>query len=100
MYPYTSCNGSSDIFAAEKTDSISPDRERLLSLIDTAIDFKQRAADKYFFILDEIKDDDDREIVRSIYIDEIRGKKLLESIKEDINQPRCWSEPSKYISIS
>ena len=92
MYPYNAQSAETKdekgIIAAQNdvSSSSSEDINRILDLLTSAVSAKEKAAEKYAEILDMIYSPKDRETVRSIYLEELRGKKLLEQIKSEIEE--------------
>ena len=90
MYPYNPQSAEvkeeMGVEAAQKAAEPSENEytSRILYLLTTAVNAKEKAAEKYAGILDMIDNPKDRETVRSIYLEELRGKKLLEQIKSEI----------------
>lgn len=92
MYPYNPQSAElkevKGVIAAQNDASMADNEDinRILYLLTTAVNAKEKAAQKYAGILDNINNPKDRETVRSIYLEELRGKKLLEQIKTEIEQ--------------
>ena len=92
MYPYNAQSAETKdekgIIAAQNhvSSANSEDISRILDLLTSAVSAKEKAAEKYAGILDMIYSPKDRETVRSIYLEELRGKKLLEQIKSEIEE--------------
>ena len=92
MYPYNAQSAETKdekgIIAAQNhvSSANSEDISRILDLLTSAVSAKEKAAEKYAQILDMIYSPKDRETVRSIYLEELRGKKLLEQIKSEIEE--------------
>ena len=90
MYPYNPQSAEvkeeKGIISAQNDAAMADnsDINRILYLLATAINAKEKAAEKYAGILDNIDNPKDRETARSIYLEELRGKKLLEQIKSEI----------------
>ena len=92
MYPYNPQSAEvkeeKGIISAQNDAAMADnsDINRILYLLATAINAKEKAAEKYAGILDNIDNPKDRETARSIYLEELRGKKLLEQIKTEIEE--------------
>ncbi len=92
MYPYNPQSAEvkeeKGIISAQNDAAMADnsDISRILYLLATAINAKEKAAEKYAGILDNIDNPKDRETARSIYLEELRGKKLLEQIKTEIEE--------------
>ncbi len=90
MYPYNAQSAEAKdekgIISAQNDvfPSNSQDISRILDLLESAVSAKEKAAEKYSKILDTVYSPKDRETVRSIYLEELRGRKLLEQIKSEI----------------
>ncbi len=90
MYPYMSnaSNSSKDsekpIKAAEKDNSSVPENDaRITELILKAIASETESADGYKNLMATVVDSRDRETIRSMYLDELRHKKLLSAMLEN-----------------
>ena len=104
MYPYTSGslkNCEKNISAAEKGRLLEPESDlRITELIKSAVKAKNSAAEGYKNLMSKISDSSDRETVRSVYLEELRHKKLLEAMleaKDEKAAPQTDSDNNKSV---